>query len=317
MEKLQQPFNVGQLTCRLGHVGLLTSRLRRVGRRLDRWDSYIVAVQLWAWTFTFSDFLACHHEVVGDRRTYATVLFVVRVARDEFPHPSRGREDFTPCPLQNEVQVALQANADNGVAPYEVKVYLAKGNQAWKIVRAAKDFAKRHLCGHIRSLRSHPFLPLVVHAWRKNVPAKPKLFLRTSLAPLSDTHVLLHLRNRNVERQVQNENDTRQQHDKHCERRILEVGDLQLHAAELNAPTDVVLGCSGEDALVRRRRLPTHRLPVGALQILEVVDVDPVVQVDAVLVDHERVAREKVRDMTRQDLVAAAVDQALHMRIRQ
>ena len=59
----------------------------------------------------------------------------------------------------------------------------------------------------------------------------------------------------------------------------------------------------GQSTLRRVRRLPAERLPVRALQVLEVVHVLLVIQVEPVREDDKRVAREEVRDMARQGLL--------------
>ena len=51
----------------------------------------------------------------------------------------------------------------------------------------------------------------------------------TPVAPMRTRHVLVHLADGDVEVQVEGQNDTREQHHKHREGRVLEVGQLDLH----------------------------------------------------------------------------------------
>ena len=67
----------------------------------------------------------------------------------------------------------------------------------------------------------------------------------------------------------------------HLRTRVLEVGELDFHRTKLDAPPDVRPARPPHG-----RRLPAHGLPVGALQVLEVVGLDGVVQVDAIGPDH-------------------------------
>ncbi len=65
-----------------------------------------------------------------------------------------------------------------------------------------------------------------------------------------------HLADWHIEIEIEEENRARQQRDEDGERRILEISELNLHRAELDAPAHVDAG---------RRRLEPHRLPIGRL----------------------------------------------------
>lgn len=90
-------------------------------------------------------------------------------------------------------------------------------------------------------------------------PAEVELFTINGVPLDGVAHVLLHLRDGNEEVEFESEYGACEQDNKGCEGGILEVGQLQLHWAELHAPTNV---------RVRRRRLESHRLPIRRLDVL-------------------------------------------------
>lgn len=70
----------------------------------------------------------------------------------------------------------------------------------------------------------------------------------------------MYLADRHDEVEIVREYDTREKHDEADVGGVLEVGELRLARAELHAPSDGRVG---------RRRLESHRLPVGRLDVLD------------------------------------------------
>ena len=82
----------------------------------------------------------------------------------------------------------------------------------------------------------------------------------------------------------------RHEDDEYSERRILKVGDLDLHGPEFGAPPDVC----GLGAGHVRWWLPPHRLPIRRLQVLPVVRPLVVVQMHLIGKNDQGISREKV-----------------------
>ena len=105
----------------------------------------------------------------------------------------------------------------------------------------------------------------------ENILPEKELLPQTRVPLLGSLHIHLHLRDGHDHVQVERENGPREQHYEGRQRRILEVRELQLGRPELDAPAD---------GRVERRRLEAHGLPVGRLDVLEVVRLHGVVDVD-------------------------------------
>ncbi|TYZ59724.1 hypothetical protein PybrP1_006636 [[Pythium] brassicae (nom. inval.)] len=145
---------------------------------------------------------------------------------------------------------------------------------------------------------------------------KVKLLVQHGVDAVRGLHVLVHARERDVEVQVECEDHAREQRDKDRERRVLKVRELDLHGPELGAPANVRRrGAVRARGRGRRRRLPAHSLPVGRLDVLKVVRFARVVEVQALLVDHERVPDEQVRNVQREQPVDAACSQRRERRL--
>jgi len=97
-----------------------------------------------------------------------------------------------------------------------------------------------------------------------------------------------------VKIKVKGEDGACEHDDERDKGRVLKVGQLNFHRAELDAPTD---------GAVWWRRLEPHRLPVGRLDVFKVVRRVGVVLVEQLTVDHEGVANKQVRNVTCQQIV--------------
>ena len=104
------------------------------------------------------------------------------------------------------------------------------------------------------------------------------------------THAAAHgaptyLRQRDVQRQIESQHHAGDQNDEHREGCVFKVRQSNLHGSELGPPADVrVLWVQP-----RRRRLPPTRLPVGGLDVFEMVRGRLVVELDLAVEDDERV----------------------------
>eukprot|EP00960_Hanusia_phi_P017645 519669-Hanusia_phi.AAC.2 len=136
----------------------------------------------------------------------------------------------------------------------------------------------------------------------RHVLPEPKLPRRRRVAFMRLLHVLVDLGEGHVQVEPEVEQHPRDQHRHYRERRILKVRELHFHGAKLDAPADVAAG---------RRWLPPDGLPVGGLDVLEVVGRVGVRDVDPLAVDHQRVPHEQVRDVPRELLVDAGGDEGL------
>mmetsp|Transcript_55208 Transcript_55208/g.131112 ORF Transcript_55208/g.131112 Transcript_55208/m.131112 type:complete len:240 (+) Transcript_55208:675-1394(+) len=125
-----------------------------------------------------------------------------------------------------------------------------------------------------------PVRPLGSH-----VLAEPELALDRRVALVCLRHVLIHFGEGDVEVEAEGEEHPRYQYRHHRVGGVFEVCELDLHASELDPPPDV--GANG-------RGLPPHRLPVGRLDVLEVVRGRGVRDVDSLRIDDKGVAYEEV-----------------------
>mmetsp|Transcript_14707 Transcript_14707/g.25440 ORF Transcript_14707/g.25440 Transcript_14707/m.25440 type:complete len:302 (+) Transcript_14707:907-1812(+) len=136
--------------------------------------------------------------------------------------------------------------------------------------------------------------------WRRNrrvseyVPAEGKLLLLARISLMCDRKVGIDFGKRHVQIEVVRKNDARNQHYKDGQRGILKVSELDIHGAELDAPSDI---------RIQRRRFEPHTVPVGALNVFKVVHVLGIVQIDLFTVNDERVANEQVSHMASQQFV--------------
>lgn len=115
-------------------------------------------------------------------------------------------------------------------------------------------------------------------------------------------HVLADLRNRDIEIQIVAKNRAGNKHDKHRERRVLKICDLNLHRSELDAPSDIDTCGWGLEA---------HVLPVCGLEVLEVVGFGEVEGFEVFGEDDDGVADEEVGEVSGEAGVHAAVHELL------
>ena len=115
-------------------------------------------------------------------------------------------------------------------------------------------------------------------------------------------HILICLRDRDIEVQVERQDGARDEHDEDGESCIFEVCDLDFHGSELHAPADVVPSGRGLEADV---------LPVCRLQVLKVVSFGEVQLFEIFGEDDDRVADEKMGEVGSEEGVHAAVHELL------
>lgn len=84
------------------------------------------------------------------------------------------------------------------------------------------------------------------------------------------------------------EDHPRQQDDEHGEGCVFELRSLQFHRPELDAPAN---------RCVWRRRFEPHIVPIGRLEILEVVCVACIILINLLLEDDQRISDHQVRDV--------------------
>lgn len=105
-----------------------------------------------------------------------------------------------------------------------------------------------------------------------------------------------HLGDGHVKVQVETQDGPGQQDDEHRVRGVFEIGELDLHAPELDPPSD---------GRVDGRRLEPHRLPICRLDVLKVVHRRLVVLVDTFAEDDQWVSDEQVSNVFGQCVVDA------------
>jgi hypothetical protein len=115
--------------------------------------------------------------------------------------------------------------------------------------------------------------------------------------------MLAYLGDGNVKVGVEAEDGTGNKDDKDGKGSVLKVGQLNLHATELDSPAN--------GAGLRWWGLEAHGLPVGRLQVLKVVGGLVVIHVQQLLKDDQGVADEKMGDMAGQQIVDTIVRELL------
>mmetsp|Transcript_17107 Transcript_17107/g.52532 ORF Transcript_17107/g.52532 Transcript_17107/m.52532 type:complete len:846 (+) Transcript_17107:2023-4560(+) len=269
-------------------------------------------------------------EVEHDLLRHDAVLLVRRVVRHELAHPLRDGEDAAGGAVADELEVPVELGEVVIGQPHRLEVGLHEWHEAGEIpgVRAVEDLVQGHLIGlvvRVEGARTHhdaltPTFPLllvgggldavpllglgaVLHDRREPL-AEEELLRARRVAEVRAAHILVDLRQRRVEREVEGEDRAREQHDEDGEGRVLEVRGLDLHGPELHAPADGPRLAVGHE----RRRLPAHRLPVGALDGLEVLRGRVVVHLAHVAVeDDQRIARKEVREVAGEHLIEAVL----------
>ena len=104
-----------------------------------------------------------------------------------------------------------------------------------------------------------------------------------------------------VEVQLEAQYGAGDKHDEYGEGGVFEIGHLDLHRAELNAPADVGVGGRGFEANV---------LPVGRLQILEMVGFAEVELIEVFGEDYQGVADEEMGKVGGEKGIHAAGNEA-------
>mmetsp|Transcript_6999 Transcript_6999/g.21047 ORF Transcript_6999/g.21047 Transcript_6999/m.21047 type:complete len:264 (-) Transcript_6999:69-860(-) len=204
-------------------------------------------------------------------------------------HPTRRRRELTGRTAPEEVHVAAHELESLWVALDCLEVGKDEGDQPGEVVALARQYLEHaHLLACVRVVD--------VLLRRRHVLSEPEPLLQDGVAEVCAAHVLVHLGEGEVEVEVEGEDDARDEDDEDGEGGVLEVGQLDLHRPELGAPADVRVALGGG-------RLPAHGLPVGGLDVFEVVRLPLVVELDSLAVDDERVAHEEVGDVLREDLV--------------
>eukprot|EP00968_Pinguiococcus_pyrenoidosus_P007658 scaffold517_cov255-Pinguiococcus_pyrenoidosus.AAC.32 len=135
-----------------------------------------------------------------------------------------------------------------------------------------------------------------------------KLLIQNCVSLSRALEVFVHGRNRQVEEEIKREDGAAQQHEERGEGRVLEIGQLVLHRAELDAPARVAAA---------RRGLPAHAIPVRALQRVKVLGALVVIDLGHRSLEHDqRIAIEQRRHVHRQRLIDATVLQRLDVVLR-
>lgn len=118
--------------------------------------------------------------------------------------------------------------------------------------------------------------------------AEVELVLQHGVAGVGGLHVLVDLGDGDVEVEVEGEDGAGDEDDEDGEGGVFEVGDLDLHGPELDAPADAVVGGG---------RLEAHVLPVCALDVFEVVGLVEIEFLQVLGEDDEGVPDEEVREV--------------------
>ena len=231
------------------------------------------------------------NQIIIDSFADNGILFVIRMRDDEVPQIMGVGHQLTGCPHSNQPEVVGQS-AGRGRAHLLIpEVILHQGQQAQvpQLIIPVDDLVDGHF---------HDIGVLVVLAGGGDVPPEVELLPEHSVHPLSPVHVGVHLGNGDEEVVVEAEDGSGQQHQEHRGGRVLELVHLQLAGPELDPPADLRVG---------RRRFEPHGVPVGRLDVLEVVSVLGVVLLDLFAEERHGFADEEMGHVFGQTLFDAVV----------
>mmetsp|Transcript_10949 Transcript_10949/g.26514 ORF Transcript_10949/g.26514 Transcript_10949/m.26514 type:complete len:292 (+) Transcript_10949:1415-2290(+) len=280
---------------------------------------------------------------VGNNR----VALVVGVTTNVVSHPGCWCDKLSIGTTLNKVQVLRQLCQCDSIAVDVVQVCSHQGDQAWKVITLARhdfthghffisilfivfirigsrfsllaytigikiffrdviiDFAGDCLCKHGDIL--HP-IPIISFVKRSHVTAEKELALGSSVSAVCALHVCIHFADRNVQVQIECQNDTLEQYNKDREGGILEIGELHLHTSEFRSPSNVWVIWT----VARRWWLPSNSLPICTLDTLKVLCLNLVIDFfDGSIKDHEWVSDKQVCNMLGKSWIDSSISHIL------
>ena len=104
-------------------------------------------------------------------------------------------------------------------------------------------------------------------------------------------HAFLDFTDRNIEIETEGEDYSSDEDDEDCEGGVFEIGDLDLHGTEFDAPADVGAWWGW---------FKTHVLPICRLEVFEMVAVYRVILIDCFIEDDEGSSNKEMRNMVGQ-----------------
>ena len=197
----------------------------------------------------------------------------------ELSHPRGSGHQLSASSTLDQLQVLSNGALRVHVHVQIAQVLLDERYAAGKAVATVHNFVD----AHFRYLAF--VVGIVDRCLFRDVSPEVERLGQTGVPLLSGLHVGVNFRYGYDHVEAKGENDPGHQHDKCDKRRVLEVGDLQLSGPEFDPPAN--RGVYG-------RRFEAHRLPVGRLDVFEVVRISGVVALNLLLEQDERIAYEQV-----------------------
>lgn len=221
--------------------------------------------------FLLRNLLRRLNKIVRNAITHNTILLILRVRRNKVPDPLRRRPVRAVCALPDQIKVRGDVAARLDVNVHAVEIRFHEWDEAREAVAvrgllAVDDFVDGHFLvlvlhradgrsGSARfSGRRCAGSVVVARPVRgKGVFAEPEFLRRHGVADVCCFHIFRYPGDGHVEVEVEGEDGARDEHDEDTEGGVLEIGDLDLHGAELDTPANVRTGW---------RRLEAHVLPI-------------------------------------------------------
>lgn len=139
-------------------------------------------------------------------------------------------------------------------------------------------------------------------AGRERIVAEIELAVEDGVAGVSSVHVLSGEGNRDVKVQIEAKDGAGNEDNENGECSVLVIGDLDFHGTELDAPARI---------FIVRRRFEAHMLPVGRLEVLEMIGLVQIEFLEVLGEYYNRVTDEEVGEVRSEEFVHSAIQQAL------
>ena len=193
------------------------------------------------------------------------------MVHDELPHPRRTRENLPRSALVDEVQVGVHGLPRGRRAVDDLQIAPNQRDEPREVLLDVSPRPEPHV--PVQNLQ-HGVLAALVRAVAANAGegrfaagvrhaavGEPELLLEESVPLLRALHVLVHLGHGDVQLQVVEQDGAAEKAREHGERRVLKLGEHDLHGSELDAPRF--------DRASNGGGFPAHALPVGRLDVLD------------------------------------------------
>lgn len=248
---------------------------------------------------TLLDLVHCIEEVMGHALIDNRVVAVLWVGSDKVAHPLGIGVEGPIGTGREELKVLVDTESNGNWEMSIVQVIMDKRNQTRESSLAVDDLVEGHFFNNIIVWNDM----LGIQSGTTDVSTEPELLSGNGITTMSTLHVDVNLGKGHKHVQRVRKHDTRQQDHKDHDCRILKVSHLQVARPELYAPSNLV-GAWG-------RRLEAHSLPVGGLDVLEMIRCLGIIDVESLIVDDKRIADKQMSKMAGKHVIHTTLTKPL------